>query len=190
MSRGKYEPTIALLKRGVAPDGSVSGEYPPVDNGDGCTTRGSVSIPDRRLGPYLGDLADGGTVVDLWACDWGAVAEVVCSGPMCDLALEPGTVRRFGDKVDRLMLEGTGGAFQAFLLRKVVNPGWSGLDYIALPEWLELRRGIGARIGRRDGQVIRWEDGTITPIQHESVRWSDSPVDACLARKEETTAAP
>ncbi len=178
MSREKYDPRIVVLVRGVYPTGSVGGDCAPERNafGPGTVARSSISIPDRRLHPYLGDVADGGTVVDLWRCNWGDVADVAIKGPMMDMDLAPHTIRRFvyGPDPKPTSID-------------VGGPPRS-LDRVDLATWIELRRRIGARIGKRIGRAVHWEDGTTTPIPAESCRWAAHPMDDPPEQREGATA--
>lgn len=41
---------------------------------------------------------------------------------------------------------------------------FGGFDYIALDVYLDIWRRFGARIGKRMGESIQWEDGEVFPI--------------------------
>jgi hypothetical protein len=78
-----------------------------------------------------------------------------------------------GPEVPGFMLPGLGGAFLALATIKASKPGWRGLDRCSLREYTEMWRSAGARVGRRMGDQIHWEDGTveqIPPVDNYSIR--------------------
>jgi len=159
----RYERSYEVLMRGTN-GGGVHAEYreKPEDRHSV-----SVTVYATRLSPYLGDLREGGVVVDLWRCDWDRAAHVVISGPMLGLHLEPAQVDACPTPsgiMTAAMSEDPGNPFGALAAAKLAKPEWSGLDYVDLQTWLQLRREIGARIGRRHRNTIEWEDGARTVI--------------------------
>lgn len=130
---------------------------PPVQYGNGTTVESSVSIPDSRLIPYLGDLADGGVVIDKRPCiKRDDFVHWIVKGPMLKESL-PGGCRNVPFSRDIIPCD---------------DPkACGGYDYIALDLYMELWRGLGARIGTRVGDVIKWEDGEVFPIPPEEERF-------------------
>lgn len=118
----------------------------------------SVMIYDRRLSCYYGDVVEGGTILDkrpAFQRDETACVREVVSGPMRGLHLPPNTVD------------------VAFQGRQPWAPELKlgGFDYISLDLYLDRWRALGARVGRRVGPTVVWEDGEVEPIRPESERW-------------------
>jgi len=176
----KYEKQYDLLTRGVGPHGSVGAE----SDGEGFFSRCSTTMYDRRLGPYLGDVKEGGVVVDKWNVPFGKGANLVVNGPMVKLGLPPGTIEKFSETISDVMLMGLEGEFQTMAQHKHKNPKWSGFDYISLDLYLDLWRRAGARIGKRIGNEIQWDDGTVSQIPNEDQRYLPAhEVDVVLERE-------
>lgn len=124
----------------------------------------SISIPDNRLTPYLGDLAEGGVVVDKRSVPIARLVELSVSGPMLKESLPAGTkdVFSFDERKPVPVVEG----------EKL-----GGFDYIALDVYLNIWRKAGARIGKRVADAIHWEDGEVYPIPPEAERWQATAAD-------------
>jgi len=176
MARDKYEERYDLLTRGVGPHGSVGAESVGWSGGKCSTTMYS-----RRLGPYFGELKDGGVVVDKWTVDFKTGYNLVVHGPMVDVTLPPKTIDKFDGQISDVMLIGLQGSFQAMALKKRTDPKWSGLDSVSLDLYCDLWRQAGARIGKRIGNEIHWEDGAVSEIPDEAHRYlPDHEADAVL----------
>jgi hypothetical protein len=118
----------------------------------------SVTIYDRRLHAYYGDVREGGTIVDKRPCFAGEAKEaihLVISGPMLELQLDNGMVKRFMGAMEK----------------------WDGMseihsfDYVSLNIYLEMWRKVGARVGIRRGDTIVWEDGVVESIVPAELRY-------------------
>ena len=147
--------TFKMLFRGAREgSGTVNGEY-----GAGS----SMSSYTSRLGPFLGRLADGGVVIDKWDVPFKVAYDLAVNGPMVNVDLPDGG-QDPAPEVPGFMLPGLGGAFLALAAIKASKPGWRGFDRISLREYTEMWRSAGARVGRRMGDQIHWEDGVVEPI--------------------------
>ena len=109
---------------------------------------------------YAAEALDGALVYDAEQADEAAFRDFVISGPMLDLHLPPGGVRRFGAEgreTARRMLPGLAGAYRT-LAAVAQSESYTGLDQAGLGIWERLLRAIpGVRFGRvRSGQV-EWE---------------------------------
>ena len=116
----------------------------------------SVNIPDNRLAPYFGDLAENGIVIDKRPCvERDDFAHMVVSGPMFKESLPEKTVLGW----DRIP--------------KPCND-WrdaKSFDYISIDVYLDMWRNVGAKIGRRVGNTIVWECGQVSDIPSVENRW-------------------
>lgn len=120
----------------------------------------SITIYDRRLIPYLGNLVEGGVVIDKRPCvDRDDFVAMVVSGPMLKESLPAGCKEVFDFAIPRTVVP----VVQGETLRS--------LDYIALDVYLDIWRKVGAKIGKRVGDTIVWENGYIFPIPPEDQRF-------------------
>lgn len=162
-----YQPEYKLLSVALA---GCSG-YP----GGNVT---SVSIPDRRLTAYYGDVAPGGFVLDKRTVDEGVLINGALNGPMVNVDLNDGAVDRCPDPdpllvgalVESADLSGNWG-MAGPVAKRAADPEWRGLDTVSLPEYLQFWRERGARVGRRVLTQIRWEDGAVDTIRPHQFRW-------------------
>lgn len=125
--------------------GGILVTVPLEGGGSASWGRYRSSIPDNRLECYYWRLVDGGTVMDkrpAFALDDKASVGEALRGPMLDPWLESG-------HIDKLS-----GA-------RAMEPGEvpGCLDSVALDVYLARWRPLGARVGKRDGDAIAWEDG-------------------------------
>lgn len=135
--------------------GGVYGRGPSKWSKDGF----SVSIPDKRLSPYYGDLIEGGIVVDKRPCiekDEARFVNRVYLSPLLKKSLPPKTMCKLFEKEEPC--------------EDVTQCG--PIDYISMDLYLDLWRKEGAKIGKRVGNEIHWENGEVSPIPSESMRWS------------------
>jgi len=124
-----------------------------------------MSSYSRQLGPFLGLLEDGGTVIDKWNVDSETFTHLVISGPMVAVELPDDEVDACPEIPDYMLGPGgLKGSFWLFAANKKANRKWSGLDRVSLKTYTDMWRDAGARIGKRDGDVIRWEDGDVEQI--------------------------
>lgn len=122
-----------------------------------------TSIPDGRLTPYLGELREGGIVIDRRAALWHDV-RLAFRSPLLDASLRAGTVAR--PRPSELYPGGTAAVWDRGA-PEVLEPspeGYDGLDRVALDLYTRFWQGAGARVGRRRGDAILWDDGTTTAI--------------------------
>lgn len=120
----------------------------------------SVSIPDKRLFAYLGNLVDGGIVIDKRTVPDADLVKWVISGPMMKEGLPSGTKDSLNFETPR-----------AAPIPAKHGDKFSGMDYIALDLYVKLWEGLGARIGTRKGDIIYWNDGESQPIPPIESRW-------------------
>jgi len=122
-------------------------------------SKSSSQIPDNRLHAYLGDLVEGGQVMDKRPClEHPDFFLMVFSGPMLKEDLPPGTCNKAFSR-------------EVLLCTAADFPNLGGYDYLSLDLYTELWRQLGARIGKRIGDFIHWEDGECQPIPLEADRW-------------------
>lgn len=139
---------------------ALAGVYATAPNKWSADSACQISIPDRRLSAYLGDLVDGGVVVDKRTCKEEDIIQWVCSGPMLKESLPDSTHENFERQLIHTTLED-------ILARKI-----GGFLYIALDLYLALWKYLGARVGRRIGNVIVWEGELFEqPIPPVESRW-------------------
>lgn len=164
--REAYTPTLAILERGLHGLGSVRGD---------CHGGTRVSIPDRRLGPYLGDVEEGGWIVDKWGIepDVAAIRRALHS-PMPDPDLKVGEKLECPEIPDYMVSPGgLQGDFKTLAsMRKVIGKTYSGLDSVPIEEYAAIWMEWGARIGRRVGNMITWSDGETEEIPPEHERYT------------------
>jgi hypothetical protein len=166
----EYEPEYAVLSRGLG------GCH--ADTIDGA----SVTIYDSRLQAYLGNVVEGGYVIDNRAV-LDRNPGLVLRSPMCEAKLLPGSINRFRDAcpapersivaaaiasnpengycgLARLMLA-CPDAFEGFnFVAPDVYAGW----------WLQ----NGARVGERHGKYVLWSDGKEELILAAERRYVDA----------------
>ena len=118
----------------------------------------SIQGYDRKLAPYLGELVEGGLVVDKRLVLIDVLIDGVVAGPMLNESLPPKTYRRMGEEI-KVPIMGEDGEY-----RREDGAKFSGFDYISRDVYLAYWRKRGALIGRRRGDVIKWESGITTPI--------------------------
>lgn len=150
--RNKYKPEYCYL--GIALSGTY-GTSPTVKSKCGGSSKSSMSGMISKLYPYLGDLLEGGIVVDKRSVPEKDIIHEVYSGPMMDIDLPSRTKS------------------QIFAEPAPSEPGdkLGGLDTVSMDLYLMRWEKLGARIGYRLGNTIVWNDGEILPIPEESERW-------------------
>lgn len=119
-------------------------------------TSASITIYDKRLSCYYGDVIEGGIVIDKRPCvkrkDFVRLA-FKCA--ILNEGLPPKSKQGWDMKIVPCVDARDAG----------------GMDYISLDIYLNLWESFGARIGTRVGDEIVWRDGTKTAIRPESKRW-------------------
>lgn len=151
MSRDAYQPEYTFLCVAEA------GVYAEAPNPWGDMPA-SVQIPDRRLSCYYGDVVEGGIILDkrpAFQRDAGACIHEAISGPMRKSTLPPGSFEGWDRKV--------------IPIQQAIKIG--GFDYVSLDVHVQRWRQLGARVGKRVGMTVQWEDGEIEPIRPEAERW-------------------
>lgn len=142
-----------ILFRGVYPGGSVFAQS--VVNGSLCRT----SMSDRRLGPYLHEVKEGGFIIDKWRCGaTNGIASIIIKQPMLDVTLNT-------DQIDYFIDEN--------------HP--SSFDSCGLNVYMKIVREMkDVRIGQRIKNNVHWEDGVVEPID-EVINWMKTyPCDEIL----------
>ena len=120
----------------------------------------SVSIPDKRLFAYLGNLVDGGIVIDKRTVPKHDLVTWVIAGPMMKEALPSGTKDCLNFETPR-----------AAPIPAKHGDKFSSMDYIALDLYVKLWTDLGARVGTRQGNIILWNDGEVQTIPSVESRW-------------------
>lgn len=118
----------------------------------------SITIYDKRLNAYLGNLVEGGTVIDKRTCAESDVIQYVFNGPMLKETLPSGTVDRMWEK-GPMPYDGS---------------EYRSSDFIALDLYISFWKNLGARIGKRIGDSIHWNDGEIQAIPSAEMRWQQT----------------
>jgi hypothetical protein len=130
-----YELRLAVLSIGPA---GAHGE---------CRDGSHISFPDNRLRPYLGELIEGGFVIDKRAA-LEADPVLTARTPLCDGSLPDGMRATF--------------------------LGWRDQFDVVAPDvyaaWWEAH---GARVGRRRGDKIVWADGAEEAIPPYARRFEE-----------------
>jgi len=125
-----------------------------------------VQIPDRRLFAYLGDVIDGGFIIDNRTADYDKLAKVAISGAMLKAHLPSRSKEEFTldykeKKVEPCASYGDAGGF----------------DSVSMDLYLQARHEAGATIGVRHGNQVFWlhPDGkkSMTQIPDQAHRWQD-----------------
>lgn len=168
--RADYRRGALLMSRGD----TVHWENVPEDIDSTCST----STYDRRLGPYLGNVVRGGWVVDKRGIyNRDDFARWVIDCPLVDVRLANGAANPCPIP-DPLFACALAGSFGALAVAKIANPTWRGLDKVSVAEYVGYWRERGARIGRRIGDAIQWEDGAVSEIPPYSRRYlPEHPLD-------------
>ena len=121
-----------------------------LSSGNKCSSSGG------NLESYLSEAKEGTSVYDASEANFEEFAKFVCNGPMCDVELPDGTIRRFGD-IETLckMVPGMSGAFvpiaaQAIAEHEQSGKKFSSLDFLSVDLYLALlrERVLGVKIGK------------------------------------------
>lgn len=154
----------------VAGTGCVNGVVEPVVSATGSTC-GTMSSYDRILAPFLSELIEGGTVIDKWSIPDPVFSRLVISGPMCNAMLADDAVDQCPEIPGYMLAPGgLEGGFRDLAAIKVSNPKWTGMDYVSVKTFTAMWREAGARIGKRVGNQIQWEDGAVDPVPPKGSR--------------------
>lgn len=114
--------------------------------------RSSVSGLHYNLEDNFCCLVEGGYVVDsrkLYEDHFDVALKQLVSGPMADETLPPGMFCREWNKIEPYV--------EGMELR--------GFDFVSLDVFVSLWRKAGSRTGRRKGDTIEWDDGTVEAIK-------------------------
>lgn len=168
-----YEQKARLLTR--SPVGLVNSEG--VDVYDYGTSRWSSSKRDRRLAPYLGELSEGGVVIDKLATGAKGVNFII-NGPMVDLTLA-GDAYEEAPMPSEWLMAGLQGSYKSMATARV-ETSWQGLSSVGITKYMQLWRGLGASVGIRSGDRIIWENKEDTLIPTFEARYEEHPIDGEL----------
>jgi hypothetical protein len=165
MGKGEYKPEYTLLGQ------ALNGPHAMI--GDNCSVSGILG----DLLSNLGDVVEGGWIVDKRTVDEGVLCRWVVSGPMLKASLPPGTMDRFGfgPPCKRLPEPCT---LSDILSEEKDEQGCrkvGGFDYISRDLYLALWVHLGAMVGQRIGDCVHWRDGSITVIPPASERYDHMP---------------
>lgn len=138
--------------------GQVDWHSDGVESGNKCSSSGG------SLEGYLNEAEDGCLIYDADGADVGAFASFICSGPMADITLKLGEVKKFGERATLArMLPGLGGAYRTIgvaALQAVDQKEKLGsLDYVAVDIWLTMlkEKVSGVRFGKVISHAIVWD---------------------------------
>lgn len=119
------------------------------------STPRTIRIMDKRLTPYLGDLVYGGIVIDQRAAaNHSEFSRWMTNGPSVNDTLGSCTTVKDGTQSP---------CYDA----RHVGP----YNSVSLDLYLALWRSLGARVGKRVGDAIIWEDNVISDIPPAESRW-------------------
>lgn len=126
---------------------AAAGCYATAPNPWSKDSAASITIYDRRLTAYLGELVEGGIVIDKRPCvNRDDFVSMVVSGPMLQESL-PHDTKRGWDSTEPCTLEQAREA--------------KGFDYLSLNLYIQVWAEKGARIGVRVGDKVYWNDGPL-----------------------------
>lgn len=126
---------------------------------------GRAVIQDSRLTPYLGDLQQGGWVVDyIHLLERQDIAQVLMNMPMPSVRMLPGQVVSVREGSSHL-----GSTRTRTRRRRTV---YRGMDHVSILEYVQLWAIQGAKTGQRSGNIIVWSDGSQSRIPPARERWS------------------
>jgi hypothetical protein len=134
------------------------GEKEPLQCGGFSQTTSSGS--GGSLENYASSAPDGTPVYDADSAEVGSFAHLVIAGPMVDVRLQPGQVKKFGQDDKRTllgMLPQLQGAFNTIGCLAMAD--LSSLDYVAVDVYLAiLKENVpGVRFGTVKGGKVEWE---------------------------------
>jgi hypothetical protein len=160
-----YELRLAVLSIGLA------GCY-----GDGID--GSrISYYDTRLRPYLGELVEGGYVIDKSSV-LEAKPDLAVLSPMCNGKLPPGTRDVFpgaeGSIVAQSIANDPYNPAAPLARIMLAVPDCGAFDDVAPDVYAAWWAKHGARIGQRKGNKIVWSDGTEETIPPFAQRYEEA----------------
>ena len=155
-SETAYEQRLVVLQIGL---GGVSGHM---------TDGGTVTFYDRRLAPYYGELVEGGYVLDKRAALEARPGLAVLS-PMCKGSLAAGQRDPFcgaeGSIVAQAIASEPENPACGLARLALAAPECGAFDDVAPDVFADWWRAHGARVGRRFGGVIVWDDGMTEAIR-------------------------
>jgi len=160
--RGQYLPPDQRYKILTCGHGGLTGRR---------IAHGWTEIPDNRITPYLGDLAEGGVVLDLRTIPDKELVKLAIAGPMVNPELADDEVDRFVDKVTdeniataKALSHADGGEGNPFyqyivLAERIGKEKFTGFDYISIKKYTALYWAAGAKVGIRRGDYVFWRQG-------------------------------
>jgi len=134
----------------------------------------SCTTYDTHLERYYGRLVEGGIVIDKRPCGLDTIYAGVMRGPLVDVTLSPGTVKRFSE-IQRaanplflagLLQSGWGPLLAHGMFAEPIDD-YGSLDTVSLDLYIAYWGSRGARIGYRKGTEIHWTDGQIETIKQQ-----------------------
>lgn len=141
------------------------------------TSRARGHAYDSRISCYFGCLVDGGMVVDKTATLERSPGRAV-SAPLLETSLV--SADRFADIAGDAWILGplsdpeSFGAVATLAKVALVDRTSVAFDKVPMSEYVQWWREHGARIGKREGDIMVWEDGEREPIRPVSARWMAS----------------
>jgi hypothetical protein len=142
-------------------------------HGQCANERASVSIYDRRLSAYFGELVEGGFVIDK-AAVLDAKPGLAVMAPLCRGDLPAGRRNVFRERVDPAMAAALSQpeSFGGVALLMAAAPDCGAFDDVSPDVFAAWWAAHGARIGVRRGDRIEWADGTSEAIRPAAERWA------------------
>lgn len=156
-----YDVRLATLEIGL---GGCHGQH--------AEGRASVTMYDRRLSAYYGELVEGGFVIDKRAVV-EANPGLAVMAPLCRGDLPAGRRDVFQTRPDPVMAAALcdGESFGAVAALMVAAPDCGAFDDAAPDVYAAWWRARGAQVGVRCGDRIVWADGSIEAIRPAGQRW-------------------
>lgn len=156
----EYTQKYAVLS--VTFDGNVVGEH-PYQKSKFYSSRSTSSIPDNRLDCYIGDVIEGGYVIDKRVESLQNIIRHIFGEPrlMTEIPKGKKEVVTFSPYRRRFVKVKKGEVLKSY-------------DGVATDVLVDYWRKLGARIGQRKGDNIVWEDGEVQAIPTVAERWNQT----------------
>jgi hypothetical protein len=137
---------------------------------------GHITYYDTRLRAYLGELVEGGYVIDK-SKPLAERPSLAYMSPMCKGALPSGTTEEFHIAPDNFVANAianeSGNPAAGIARMMLAIPRCGAFDYVAPDVYAAWWMRQGARVGQRKGDSIVWSDGSQEAIPEFSNRYQE-----------------
>lgn len=159
-----YDQRLAVLEIGL---GGCSGSY--------AAENARVTMYDKRISAYYGDVVEGGFVIVKTAI-LDARPSLAFSSPMCQGNLPLGTRDEFqgaaGSIVAHAIASDGENPARGLAAMMIANPKCGAFDFVAPDVYAAWWREAGAKVGVRRGDRIEWDNGDSEAIRPVESRWA------------------